>query len=383
MEFYRDYGLATTIRVPVPKALTDDFALSGDWTPATGDVKIIKDAGSIANVGTLPTLHSNSAFWTYTFSATEMEASIIEVQTCDDFGNSPRTQAVKDNAFVIRTYPPGVIHQMKASAGAATTVTVPSSGTPSIGAVITTADILNGCRLDIVAGTGRGQSRVIRDMSNAGVLTVDTWATNPDSTSVIRIWGFGAVPVSNTTVTDLEAGAANLSLIDDIKGVTDRLDTTMVSDGNSPATYHFTAASLAEVLSDIASSDAKLDIIDGIVDLIVAVTAKLDTMVQSDGNSPAAYIYKTAALANAPAGGGGSGNSPDAIAAAVFSHSMGSGMSNYTFTQVVNIIAAVIAGRSSGMDTNDPVFRNLANTADVVTATTDSDGNRTAMTHNP
>lgn len=380
MEFYRDYGLAAKIRIPVLKAGSTDFAVTGDWTPATGDVKISKDGGNFANVGTLPAAlgGTGAAGWDFTFSATEMEANELLLQVVDS-----ATKAVVDTAINIRTYPPGVIHQMKASAGAATTVTVPSNATPTIGQVITTADILNGCRLDIVAGTGRGQSRVIRDMNNAGVLTVDTWATNPDSTSVIRIWGFGAVPVSATTVTDLEAGAANLSLIDDIKLTTDRVDTMLVSDGNSPTTYHLSNASVASLLAAIASSDAKIDIIDTVVDLIVAVTNKADTMLQANGSSPGAYRFTVGALANAPTGSGGSGNSPDEIAEAVFNRGMGTGMGSYTFAQIVNIIASALAGRVSGMDENAPVFRNIANTADVITSTTDSDGNRTAITLNP
>jgi hypothetical protein len=43
-------------------------------------------------------------------------------------------------------------------------------------------------------------------------------------------------------------------------------------------------------------------------------------------------------------------------------------------------VAAALLGKVSGMDGNAPVFRDIADSKDVIDATTDSDGNRTAIT---
>jgi len=51
-----------------------------------------------------------------------------------------------------------------------------------------------------------------------------------------------------------------------------------------------------------------------------------------------------------------------------------------TAEQMMRVIAAVLWGKASGMDTNSPVFRSIMDTKDRVTATTDANGNRTSVT---
>lgn len=53
--------------------------------------------------------------------------------------------------------------------------------------------------------------------------------------------------------------------------------------------------------------------------------------------------------------------------------------SGYTAAEILRILAAVAAGKSSGQPTN-PVFRDLGDTKDRVTGTVDSSGNRTSVT---
>jgi hypothetical protein len=55
---------------------------------------------------------------------------------------------------------------------------------------------------------------------------------------------------------------------------------------------------------------------------------------------------------------------------------------NYTLRQWARILAAVIAGRSSGNDTNAPIFRDWNNTKNRVTSSTNATG-RTAVTLDP
>lgn len=99
--FERKYGVATHIYIPIPKAGSANHAVSGDWTPAAGDVKIKKDTGAAANVTNLPTAVAmgNSTVWDFSLTATEMEAAQVIVTVSDS-----ATKAVDDTGFIIETY---------------------------------------------------------------------------------------------------------------------------------------------------------------------------------------------------------------------------------------------------------------------------------------
>ena len=61
------YGTARHIYIAIPKAGSANHAVSADWTPAAGDVKISKDGGAAANVTNLPTAIAmgNSTIWDF------------------------------------------------------------------------------------------------------------------------------------------------------------------------------------------------------------------------------------------------------------------------------------------------------------------------------
>ena len=52
----------------------------------------------------------------------------------------------------------------------------------------------------------------------------------------------------------------------------------------------------------------------------------------------------------------------------------------WTLRRVLRIIAAALGGKVSGAAANAPVFRSITDAKDRITATTDADGNRTAVT---
>jgi hypothetical protein len=101
MPFTRKYATtlsgATKVRIPMPKAGSNDFAASGDWTPASGDVKVSIDAGTEANIGTLPSF-ANGA-WEFVLSSTELTGKNIVVKIVDS-----ATKAVDDNMFIVETF---------------------------------------------------------------------------------------------------------------------------------------------------------------------------------------------------------------------------------------------------------------------------------------
>jgi len=95
------YGVARHIYIPMIKRAVVDFAVSADWTPAAGDVKISKDGGAAANVTNLPAAITmgNAAMWDFSITATEMQAAQIMITVADS-----ATKAVEDQMFAIETY---------------------------------------------------------------------------------------------------------------------------------------------------------------------------------------------------------------------------------------------------------------------------------------
>lgn len=77
----------------------------------------------------------------------------------------------------------------KASAGGATSITLETSQQNTYD-----VDYFKLCDVEIIGGTGVGQRRKCTASTKAGVLTVETWTTTPDSTSVYRITQVGKFP---------------------------------------------------------------------------------------------------------------------------------------------------------------------------------------------
>lgn len=56
-------------------------------------------------------------------------------------------------------------------------------------------DYFKGCQVEIIGGTGAGQTRTISGSTRAGVCTISTsWTTTPDSTSFYKITQLGKFP---------------------------------------------------------------------------------------------------------------------------------------------------------------------------------------------
>jgi hypothetical protein len=101
--FLRKYatGSGSDIYIPIVKRGVVDFAVSADWTPAAGDVKISIDGGAAANIGTLPTAVTmgNGAYWKFVFSNGELTGKKMVVEVADS-----ATKAVEDQCFLIETH---------------------------------------------------------------------------------------------------------------------------------------------------------------------------------------------------------------------------------------------------------------------------------------
>ena len=94
MELERKYGEAVTLYgIPLIIFGSTKFAATGDYTPAAGDVKIKKDSGAWANIGTLPAPVGNG--WNFVLTATEMEAKEINIQVVDAADDEVEDQEIR------------------------------------------------------------------------------------------------------------------------------------------------------------------------------------------------------------------------------------------------------------------------------------------------
>lgn len=91
-------GTGADLIIPIYKAGATDFAVSADWTPAAGDVKVSKDGGAAANIATLPTFVANIG-WKFVFSDAELTCARLNVNVVDS-----ATKAIEDQHIIIETY---------------------------------------------------------------------------------------------------------------------------------------------------------------------------------------------------------------------------------------------------------------------------------------
>jgi hypothetical protein len=410
------YGVALTFRAPIIKAAVDDFAVSGDWTPAAGDVKLSKDGANVANVGTLPTAvgGTGSALWSWPLSATEMEAGEVLIQVVDS-----ATKAVKDQGFRIRTLPHGALYTGKATAGAASTITI-----------ATGLNIRAGQVLELHGGTGAGQSLVVNSyVTGTGVVTLENaWTVQPDSTSLYTIWPSPIAPA--TTPPTVHVGTIATGAIDGgaiaadavtklLAGGLEIVSGTIGGTGNDATHLHLTGLGYADdqlnnyllVVRDVSTDRvygrwvtdwvnstalatiATLpftpeDSVDtyrvlsirqdvtggsgldaaGVRAAVGLASANLDTQLSTIDNVVDAILDDTG-TAGVPL----TAAAIDAILDEVVEGST-------TMRQMLRGFAAALMGKASGMATTNAVLRDIGDTKNRITATVDADGNRTAVT---
>lgn len=168
MEVQREYNLATTIIFPVLVSGSTNLAATGDWTPATGDTKISKDGGNVANTTNNPAAvgGAGSVLWSLTLTATEMQASEITIQIVDS-----ATKAIEDQVLTITTRQG---HQVEASEGVIrgtvddttftpTTTTLEGNRTAPNTTNEATADHYNGRLIMFLSGAAKGELSTITD----------------------------------------------------------------------------------------------------------------------------------------------------------------------------------------------------------------------------
>lgn len=220
--FLSKYGTARHIYIPMIKRGVVDFALSADWTPATGDVKISKDGAAAANVTNLPgaITMGNTAVWDFSLTATEMQAAQVVVTVSD-----AATKAVEDQTIVIETY------------GNA------SAQHP----------------FDLATAT------VVASSIGSGGITSSSFAADAINAAAIATDAIGSAELAATAVTEIQTGLATSTAVSsaqsDITTILGRLPTALVA-GRIDASV---GAAAADTLTASAlATDAVTEIVNAV-----------------------------------------------------------------------------------------------------------------------
>jgi cell division protein ZapA (FtsZ GTPase activity inhibitor) len=282
------YNTAYTIYFPLIKRSAMDFAVSGDYTHSSGDVKISKDGGAAATATNAPSaiIMGNGAIWSLTLTAAEMSAAVIVVTIVD-----AATKAVEDQCIVIYTYGNasakyqhdlsdsvrlGLTALPNAAAEAlgglytrgtgAGQINQPANGqidanTKAVGGTTQTARDL-GASVLLSSGTGAGQVSL-----SSGTVTV---GTNNDKT------GYGLSATAVQAIWDALTSA--LTTVGSIgKRIVDYLTGDIYARLGAPAG--------ASIAADIAAIKTVVDAISTYVDTeVAAIKAKTDNLPASPAN---------------------------------------------------------------------------------------------------
>jgi hypothetical protein len=189
--FLRKYNTATAagthIRMPVIKAGAQDYALSADWTPAAGDVKLSKDSGAEANITTLPAF-TNGA-WEFQLTGAELTCKTLIIKVVD-----AATKAVEDQFVIVETFGnASAMYPVDYSDAVRFGLTaLPNVASGSAGSLVT-------------SGTGTSQLS-----TSAGLVTLaGVTHTNAVIPTVTTLTNLPSIPANWLTAAGIAAGALN------------------------------------------------------------------------------------------------------------------------------------------------------------------------------
>lgn len=136
------------------------------------------------------------------------------------------------------------------------------------------------------------------------------------------------------------------------------------------------------------ATQASVDVVDGIVDAILADTgtdipASIAALNDLDAAGVRTAVGLAAANLDTQIGTLATGAEVAALNDLSAADLLGTAVEGaYTFSEVLQLMAAVLLGKASGGGTTTVTFRDTGDTADRVTAVVDGDGNRSAVTLN-
>lgn len=393
-DFLLSEGTAARRRFPVYLVDATD-GITAETGEAGGQPQISKQGGAFANTTATLTAIGNGAYYVE-LTATELNTLgliVVRYKSANtaefnmdgqvvgyDPGSADISGGVisgkvwdelRSNHVVAGSF--GLASQLvrdgTAQAGAAGSITLDAGASA-------TDNLYNGAIVAIYAGTGAGQARQgVSYVGSTKVLTIDTnWTTNPDGTSKFVLF---FAPVAAQV-------PANFSLLS-IDG-SGRVDLGKWI-GTAPLAL---TSQLVQAQANQLGAQAKLDVnaeVDGALDTpIPAATAnsineRIKTMDDADipGRLPATLL------------GGNMRSNVQAMAADVIDNTALAASAvdeilddpiegSLTLRQALRVILSAAAGKSNSHQLGTPKYRDQADGKDRISATTDANGNRTAVT---
>lgn len=351
--FLAPYNTATTIYFPMVKRAVVDLAVTADWTPVNSDCNISKDGGAQAN----PTNNvaiSTGTTWKITLSATELSAKEIDLMVVD-----AATKAVEDQWLSIKTYGnASAFFQGDITAAniavdlkqiLATAVATPATaGVLDVNVKNVGNAVVNNlqAQLGVNAIQLRGTDLTARDIGASVLLSNGTGAGQIQLTA----GNVTVQSVANNAITEVSINANAISGVKVANNVAIQSVTGNVAavTGNIGGNL---AGSVGSVVGNVAGN-----IGGNVAGSVGSVTAGVTVTTNNDKTGYAlSAVGVTAVWAEVMAGA-------------------------TTAVQAMRGFIAVLLGKASGLDTNAPKYRDIADSKDVISATTDASGNRSAVT---
>lgn len=331
--FISKYGVAVHVYIPVIKRGVVDFAVSADWTPSAGDVKISKDGGAAANVTNLPTAITmgNTAMWDFSMTATEMQAAKVMVTVADS-----ATKAVEDTMFTIWTHgnASGQYQVDLADSVRAGLTALPNAAAEAAGGLYTRG---SGAGQINQATNGQIDGNLVR-IANVAVAT----GTAQLGVNVVS-YASGQAPLQPTTAgRTLDVTATGEAGIDwaNVGAPTTALNLSGTSISTSQAVASVTGA------------------VGSVTGAVGSVTAGVTVTTNNDKTG---YTLSNTGIDNIL-------DRTDGVE------------TSFTLRQALRLMLAALAGKLSGAATSTVTIRDVNDSKNRLVATVDADGNRSAVT---
>lgn len=175
------------------------------------------------------------------------------------------------------------------------------------------------------------------------------------------------LPVVGTQVPNATAGATNGLFIAGTNAAT-------------TVTTSFTTTFTGNLTGSVASVTGAVGSVTGAVG---SVTGAVGSVTGAIGSVGAGGITAASFGASAIDAAALATDAAQEIRDAVFARAFSAAYGSYTFDELTKMMAAVLLAKASGLATTTATYRNIADSADVIVATVDVDGNRTAVTRTP
>jgi hypothetical protein len=251
------------------------------------------------------------------------------------------------------------------------------------------------------AGTFAGGRPEVNTTHAAGT----AWASGAITAAVLAADAITAAKVAADVTTEIQSGLATAAALTTVAGYIDTEIAAIITTLGTPAGASLSAdiAAIEAQTDDIGAAGAGLSAVpwnaawdaevqSEVADALTAydppTSAELDarTLLAADYATAAALTTVDGKLPAALVGGrmdatiDATGMEAGAIDA-ILDDPIGDG--SITLRQALRVLVAGMAGKLSGAETTTVTIRNLADSANVVVATVDADGNRTAVTVTP